>query len=120
LGIKISKQKISYILKNPVYIGKIKTIFFDEFIQGIHKPLIDKITFYKEQNLLNKNYKQVYKSDFNKDFPLRKFLKCPLCNRNLAGSWSKGRNKKYPYYHCVNKGCSYKPIRREIANNLFT
>lgn len=42
-----------------------------------------------------------------------------MCDKNLADSWSKGRDKKYPYYDCVNKDCFYKLVRKEIADNLF-
>ena len=34
------------------------------------------------------------------DFPLRGFVRCETCGRPLTGSWSKGRNGRYAYYHC--------------------
>ncbi len=34
------------------------------------------------------------------DFPLRGFERCETCGRPLTGSWSKGRNGHYAYYHC--------------------
>jgi hypothetical protein len=34
------------------------------------------------------------------DFPLRGFVRCDVCGRPLTGSWSKGRNGHYAYYHC--------------------
>jgi hypothetical protein len=34
------------------------------------------------------------------DFPLRGFVRCEICGRPLTGSWSKGRNGHYAYYHC--------------------
>jgi hypothetical protein len=34
------------------------------------------------------------------DFPLRGFVRCEACGRPLTGSWSKGRNGRYAYYHC--------------------
>jgi Recombinase zinc beta ribbon domain len=34
------------------------------------------------------------------DFPLRGFVRCETCGRPLTGSWSKGRNGHYAYYHC--------------------
>ena len=34
------------------------------------------------------------------DFPLRGFVRCESCVRPLTGSWSKGRNGHYAYYHC--------------------
>ncbi len=33
-------------------------------------------------------------------FPLRGFVRCEICGRPLTGSWSKGRNGHYAYYHC--------------------
>src|SRR4029079_1915559 len=34
------------------------------------------------------------------DFPLRRFVACSLCLAPLTGSWSRGRSKRYAYYHC--------------------
>lgn len=34
------------------------------------------------------------------DFPLRRFVACSHCLTPLTGSWSKGRSKRYAYYHC--------------------
>ena len=31
---------------------------------------------------------------------MRGFVRCESCERPLTGSWSKGRNDHYPYYHC--------------------
>ena len=106
-------------LRNPLYIGKLKTNFFDELIDGVHESIIDEITFYKAQEILNPKAKHSYNIKYKDLFPLKKFLKCPYCNRNLAGSYSKGRHKRYPYYHCVTKGCIYKPIRQDYAEYLF-
>jgi site-specific DNA recombinase len=118
-GYKFSKQRLNEVLRNPLYIGKIKTSFFPDVKDGIHEPIISEETFYKAQKMLNGKGDPNNKSKISKDFPLRKFLKCPECSKNLAGSWSKGWSKKYPYYHCVNKGCGFKPIRKEKAEEIF-
>jgi site-specific DNA recombinase len=118
-GINISKQQLNGILRNLLYVGKIKTKLTDEIIDGVHEHLIDDITFYKVQDILNPKSGHTYNIKYQDEFPLKRFLKCPYCNRNLAGSYSKGRHKKYPYYHCVTKGCSYKPIRADFAEDLF-
>jgi len=118
-GIKISKQHLNGILKNYLYIGKLKTKCVDQLIDGVHESIIDEITFYKAQNILNPKANKTYNLKYQDEFPLKRFLKCPYCNRNLAGSYSKGRHKKYPYYHCVNKGCTFKSIRQDLAEYLF-
>ena len=42
----------------------------------------------------------VHDSGNHPDFPLRGFVRCETCGRPLTGSWSKGRNGHYAYYHC--------------------
>src|SRR5690606_13319516 len=54
-------------------------------------------------------------SDAN--LPLRGFLVCPECGRNLTGSASKGRTNRYYYYHCVSS-CGFRQ-KAEIANDIF-
>ncbi len=117
--IKISRQHLNNILRNPLYIGKLKTKMFDyELMDGIHEHIIDDSTFYKAQNILSPN-KNHYNIKYKDEFPLKRFLKCPECDRFLAGSYSKGRYKRYAYYHCVTKGCSFKPLKRELTEELF-
>ena len=111
-------QLIAPIFK-PLYIGKLKTKFFDDLIDGLHEAIIDETVFYKAQNILNSKINKTYNIKYKNEFPLKRFLKCPLCNKNLTASYSKGRIRKYPYYHCTTKGCNFKPIRKEIAEKLF-
>src|SRR5690606_11045375 len=49
--------------------------------------------------------------------PLRGFLVCPDCGRNLTGSASKGRTSRYYYYHCVSS-CGFRQ-KAEVANDIF-
>ena len=118
-GIKISRQHLNNILRNHLYIGKLKTKLFNyELMDGIHEHIIDDVTFYKAQNILSPN-KNHYNIKYKDEFPLKRFLKCPECERFLAGSYSKGRHKRYAYYHCVTKGCPFKPVKRELAEEFF-
>lgn len=65
-------------LRNPLYIGKLKTKFFGELTDGIHEPLIDEITFYKAQNILNPKEDHIYNIKYQNEFPLKRFLKCQI------------------------------------------
>lgn len=120
LGFTISKQTLNKILAKPVYIGKIKSVFFDVPISGLQEPIINETLFQNVQNILNRRTKSHYLKDTLEDFPLRHFLKCPVCNGKLTGSWSKGRSKKYPYYHCTKKGCKFKSLKKDKVELLFT
>ncbi len=116
---RVSKNIVNRILRNPLYAGLIKVEWFPEFIPAIHKPIITKETFFNVQNILNgKKPSIVHKSRNHPDFPLRNYIRCPECGEKLTGGWSKGRNAKYPYYHCRTKGCSLN-IRKEVLENNF-
>lgn len=114
-----SSNHLSRILKNQLYAGLIKVIWFDESFEGKHKPIISKETFYKVQLILNnKSINCVPHINQNPDFPLRGFVRCSECDSKFTGGWSKGRSKKYPYYNCRSKGCS-NSIRKEIIEDQF-
>lgn len=82
-----------------------------------HLPLISLETFNKIQDRLNEKAYAPTRKDINADFPLRGAVACNDCEKPLTAYWSKGRNKKHPYYYCVTKGCPSrsKMIRRQIS-----
>ena len=47
------------------------------------------------------------------DFPYKRFVMCPQCNKPLLGSYSKGKSgKRYGSYHCNKRG-HYFRVRKE-------
>ena len=119
-GFKMSKSNFMRMLRKIVYTGK---IFVHEYkgepehvVRGLHEAIIDNITFNKVQDILNgKRWNGVRPSHRNELFPLRNYLTCACCNRNMTASSSKGRNKKYHYYHCHKQ---YR-IGRDKVHNMF-
>ena len=83
-GINLTRQHLNNILRNYLYIGKIKTKLVPEMITGLHKPLIDEVTFYKAQDILNPKRNKTYGFTYSNEFPLKRFLKCPYCNKYLG------------------------------------
>jgi site-specific DNA recombinase len=74
--------------------------------------------FFKVQDIVNTKRKITCKSDeLSASLFLKSFLTCPDCGRKLRGSFSKGRSKKYSYYHC-SKGCKIR-IRAELLNDNY-
>ncbi len=118
---KITKSLLNKILRNPLYTGLIKTDFFDNFIEGIHKPLISKELFFKVQDILNGKKPSITPKIRNHpDFPLRNFLRCPKCNTKLTGGWSKGRlGKKYAYYRCRHSKCSVNINKHDLETSFY-
>jgi DNA invertase Pin-like site-specific DNA recombinase len=116
---KINNSLLNRILRNPIYCGFIKTSWFPELIQGQHQPIISQEVFYKVQAILDGKKPSITpKKRNNPDFPLRNFIYCENCGGKLTGSWSKGRSKKYPYYHCRTKGCTLY-VRKEKLEEEF-
>ena len=98
-------SSLQRILKNPVYIGLIHVRAYkdspDEWVEGIHQPIVDKVSFYEVQNRFNKPRQHVQIAD---DLPLRGVLKCH-CGLSLTGAPSRGKSGKYFfYYKCKKSG----------------
>lgn len=51
------------------------------------------------------------------DFPLRRFVACQECSTPLTGSWSKGRGRRYAYYHC--RKCRTVKVSKEALETKF-
>ena len=121
-GLKCNRNSFWKLLRNKAYIGKVLVPAFknepDEWVKGSHPPLVDEVTFYKVQDILDgrrKNIPSTFKT-IRDEFPLRGILTCPQCGKIMTGSSSKGKmGVRYPYYHCT-QGCK----ERQKAENVNT
>jgi site-specific DNA recombinase len=103
-GLKCSRTNFWRIIRSPVYCGFVKLSSETDgtvLIKGIHEPIVSELLFYKVQSIINTEKKVIGKTNELKEtFPLKGYLICPNCSRKLRASYSKGRAKRYPYYHC--------------------
>lgn len=141
-GNYFSTASIKEILKNPVYIGKIRYNVRQDwnekrrkninpnpvFVDGEHDSIIDIETWEKVQVILkdrSKTHNRVYDSEF----PLTGLLKCPVCGASMTITRSYNERKDgskniLEYYSCgnwKNKGtavCNSNSIRAEVADNV--
>lgn len=106
-GLKCSRSYFHKFIRNPAYCGLIPIKHNSQeqqLVQGIHDPLISETLFHEVQNIISTKRRTIRKTDNLKaTFYLTGFLTCPLCSRKLLGSFSQGRQKRYPYYHCRGK-----------------
>ena len=124
-GMKISKNGFLSMLKNPIYIGKIVIKAYKKesemIVEGLHPAIIDNDTYDKVQLILKGKYKPKHRTltEIDNRLPLRGFLKCPTCGKNMTGSGSKGRAGKntYWFYHCT-RYCKTRFKAKEV-NELF-
>lgn len=117
MGIKTNRggrwenRTIEYILRNPVYIGKIRwnpkrrtRRNYDDpdimIVDGIHEPLIDTATFEQTQALLadiKKKYRPYTHNEVKREYMLHGLVKCSSCGASLGIIG----NRSNPALQCV-------------------
>ncbi len=124
-GLKISKQKMSKIWRNPFYCGISINSLLEEgkAIEGNWEKMISVNDFLKLQEILKKNtcgYKHNQQVDYK---PLTGFIRCGKCGTKMVGYMNKKKN--LPYYRCnycrsMNINGITTPKSRKIGvNDLF-
>ncbi len=132
-GLKCGRQSFFDMLRNHFYIGEVFVPAYnndpDQYVKGLHKPLVEPDVFYKVQDVLKPSTKRKRDKEsirehyvkINKmpqpEFYMRDFLVCPHCGSKLRASFSKGRHARYPYYHCNH--CHKFRIKADAFNSGF-
>jgi site-specific DNA recombinase len=105
MGVKMYKQQIYKIFKNPFYCGLIAHGMLDgKVVEGKQEKMISQEVFYKIHALrmASTKYGVPHKKE-NDQLPLKVFVKCGDCNEPLTGYIVKKKNLYY--YKCRTKGC---------------
>lgn len=122
-GLKCGRNNFWKALHNPFYCGFVSVpateIEEQDFVEGIHQPLISQDLFRKVQALISsRSTRNSFKQRMKPVFLLRGYLICPYCCRRVTGSISTGRNAKYKYYHCPVGKCKGR-IRAEVIEKQY-
>lgn len=99
---EMTPQFVEKIIKNKIYCGVIST--WGEY-EGSFEPIVSRALFAQCQVGYEGSVHAKPRSANNPLFPLRKVIVCSVCKTPLTGSVSKGRNKKYAYYHHGHQRC---------------
>jgi len=121
----LSKSRIFTILRNPVYIGKIK--YNEKIQQGNHVSIISQELFNLAQQMHKKCFKKIR---LNKSFLLSGLIRCKECNSYMTPSHTNkkqnGKTKRYLYYRCTSTlkkewdSCSTKQVNaNRLENYIF-
>ena len=118
-GKPICMQLVEKILKNPLYVGRIKVWGLD--IKGEFESIVSEDLFARCQKGYRKNSIKMNRSKDNPNFPLRRISICPECKTSLTASSSTGgQGIKYSYYHHHKQTCPQaKFIPKETFEQLF-
>lgn len=123
-GNKFEARKITYILSNPTYIGKLRWSTNGKaskshdyvpnessiIVDGKHKPIIDKATFDKAQEILAQNKLKFPKhyNQRNKEYFFRGIVRCSSCGAtltHLSGNENSLQCYKYAHGNCKESHC---------------
>lgn len=102
---KIRMQALSTMFKNKYYMGILTSSRYPEEVRGQHLPMVTEAQFYKVQAIIdgrntNIHVPLVRHNKDNREFPLRRLVKCSICGAALTAGWSKGKRARYAYYRC--------------------
>jgi hypothetical protein len=104
-GKPVSKTGIEKMLRNPFYVGLMKTRS-GAIYQGRHEPLISVVLFERATDVrLGRDNKKSTKHNHL----YRGLFKCGACSGGMIPELQKG----HVYYRCHTKGCATKTIREE-------
>ncbi|MDD5145474.1 MAG: recombinase family protein [Candidatus Pacebacteria bacterium] len=118
-GKNLKRDRISFILSNPFYVGLFR--YSGEIHEGKHQPIISKKIFDKAQEILKQRGRPHHKPK-NEPQPFCGVLKCGNCGMSITGEYKVKRQKNgnehyYTYYHCTHKSktikCKEPCIRQE-------
>jgi hypothetical protein len=73
--------------------------------KGHHPAIISLDTYQVIQEKLRGRNRPLVRVDTREDFPLRNLVACAGCGHKLTASFSRGKRRSYPYYHCYSREC---------------
>ena len=99
-GKKFTAAGVRHVLRNPLYLGKIR--HKGEIFEGQHPPLIDVAQFDRVEEILSGNSKnrRAPPRSSQHEFLLTSLLRCE-CGYALTSSSGRGSGGTYFYYRCV-------------------
>ncbi len=108
-GKRLHRDRISFILSNPFYIGLFR--YAGEIYEGTHQPVVSKKIFDKAQEVLKQRGRPRHKQK-NEPKAFCGLLSCAECRMGITAEIQKG----HVYYRCTKKGkvkCSQPYVREE-------
>jgi len=126
-----STTTINYMLRNPVYIGKLRWNLRKRgkgktgapiVVDGRHTPIISKEQFDRVQRLLDRR-RTMPPVAATSDFAYSGILRCGHCGYAMSGTSRKYKSVRTKYYACVNRQknfkCSMPYIREDVLEDAF-
>ena len=119
-GKPISNNGLYYLLRNPIYIGKIT--WQGTYLPGVHQPIISEDLFLEAQNSVKETVKAKRRY---KEYFLSSLVKCSECASTMTNSFTNKTKRQYYYYKCVKvskegkAACSLKEVNAEKLEDFI-
>jgi DNA invertase Pin-like site-specific DNA recombinase len=122
--LKISKNTFLRCMRNPVYIGKIRTGAWkkepSQDVMGLHPRLISDEIFYHANDVLEGHRRNMKFHDDKSDlYPLKGLLKCPEHDRSLTAYACRSHTGKLHHYYLCNKDrCKHRYRTHDVHESI--
>jgi site-specific DNA recombinase len=116
---KLTKQQAQRIFSDKTYCGYVISKMHGIELRSDQVPqMISEDTYFNVQYIVTGRRKVsgIYQY-LRPEFPLRRFIRCPVCNEPLYAGFSKGKKKYYGYYFCKTPG--HITVSDEKVDTLF-
>ena len=122
--LKISKNTFLRCIRNPVYIGKIRTGPWkkepSQDVNGLHPALISETIFHRANDVLSGRRRNMKFHDDKSDlYPLKGLLKCPEHDRSLTAYACRSHTGKlHHYYLCCKDKCKQRHRIQDVHESV--
>lgn len=122
--LKISKNTFLRCMRNPVYIGKIRTGAWkkepSQDVNGVHPALVSETIFHRANDVLSGRRRNMKFHDDKSDlYPLKGLLKCPEHDRPLTAYACRSHTGKlHHYYLCCKDRCKHRYRIQDVHESI--
>jgi DNA invertase Pin-like site-specific DNA recombinase len=122
--LKISKNTFLRCIRNPVYIGKIRTGVWknepSQDVPGVHPSLISETIFHRANDVLSGRRRNMKFHDDKSDlYPLKGLLKCPEHNNSLTAYACRSHTGRlHHYYLCCKDKCNQRYRIQDVHESI--
>jgi DNA invertase Pin-like site-specific DNA recombinase len=117
-GQPLSPQAIDHVFGNEFYAGLVVDPWSGSRYQGQHAALVSQSDFARVQQVVNRRARTMPHHKIRSEFPLRGIVRCCGCAQYLTASFSRGRSKRYGYYHCLSPRMCREGRKSHPAQNI--
>ena len=122
-GKKWDKRMILHMIKNPVYVGKLR--WHEVIYEGNHDGIVSEVLFEKAEEIMKEHVSDLIGRRFhnNDERLLAGIIKCARCRSHTVGVSTHKKDRKYPYCLCSKrwniKGCDQDYVRADLLESAI-